>query len=146
MLRKPVFALIFAAAMLPAWGQAAPEAAWVETFAPASAMPGGSVTLQVRVRNIGPRTWETAGEGRVEVMVLLIDATGNPWTEQPRPGRFAYPVPPGGSATATLRLAAPDIPGRYVALVGVTHRRDNKAVPDPLAPARVDIRVAPGGP
>lgn len=120
----------------------APGMRWVEVSGPARVAPGKAFVVSARARNIGASAWEPVGEGRAEVAAMVVDGTGNPWTGQPRPGRFAYAVPPGGAGTARVHITAPDIPGSYTVLLGVTHWESGRATPDPALPARLEFQVA----
>jgi len=96
--------------------------------------------VRVRARNLGTGIWEASGARRSVVEALVVDATGNPRVE-PEPARWAYPVPPGGSATAGVRIVAPALPGRYTALLGLARRGSDGSTLAPGPVARFEFSV-----
>lgn len=115
----PCLVLLLFAALPDGRTEGASAGPWVFIAAPETVEAGEPVRVILRVRNAGASVWEADGPDRVTVAALLLDETGNP-LKQIEPGRFAYPVPPGGVATVALQFPAPGIPGHYEVVSGLS--------------------------
>jgi subtilisin family serine protease len=91
---------------------------YVASYAPVpaseAAFLSGSVTLDVKVANLGAATWPAAGPDPVRLAYHLIrpDGTILVWDGARAP--LSADVAPGASTTVTIPVSAPSIDGAYV--------------------------------
>jgi stage II sporulation protein D len=83
------------------------------TTAPASIVEGGEVPVDVRVTNTGSEPWRASGEGRIRLGYHWYDGNGSVVVWDGARADIAADVPPGRSATFTVRVRAPRASGTF---------------------------------
>jgi hypothetical protein len=92
-----------------------------------AAAAGAPVTLEVQATNTGREVWPVTGAddpGTVRIGYHLFegDIESGAALEEGRGERFPASVAPGTSVGASLHLAAPARPGKYLLRVGLVHK------------------------
>jgi peptidoglycan hydrolase-like amidase len=85
-----------------------------QAVTPPTAIPAGtSAQIAVTLTNNGNQAWTVAGPNPVNLAYHWYDGAGNAVVWDGQRTRLAADVPPGGSATVTALVSAPNIAGPY---------------------------------
>jgi hypothetical protein len=87
---------------------------WRDVAAPARVRSGERFAVPAVVTNSSAAEWRRDGGARVRLAYHWLDGQGNAVVQDGERTELPAPLPPGGEARVTLRVAAPAQPGRYL--------------------------------
>jgi hypothetical protein len=130
--------------------------AWLSDATPSTVYTNATYLVSVQVRNAGNASWPSSGTTPVYLSYHWINSGGSTVVFDGARTSLPGNIPPGGQATLSATLIAPNAPGNYTLRWDMVHEhvtwfseraaptRDVSVRVDPNAPPHKPLPLAPG--